>query len=53
MSQINLYEIIKQQQEQLAAMQTQIQALFAGGAEAAGERREGEVGTANMEIAKP
>jgi len=34
-------------------MQTQIQALFAGGGGAAGERREGEVGIANMEIAKP
>jgi len=29
MSQINLHEIIRQQQEQLAAMQAQIQALLA------------------------
>ena len=29
MSQINLHEIIQQQQEQLAAMQVQIQALLA------------------------
>jgi len=29
MSQINLHEIIRQQQEQLAAMQVQIQALLA------------------------
>jgi len=31
MSQLNLHEIIRQQQEQLAAMQVQIQALMAGG----------------------
>jgi len=43
MSQINLHEIIRQQQKQLAAMQVQIQALLAAGA--------GEV--ANMEVAKP
>jgi len=30
MSQINLHEIIRQQQEQLATMQAQIQALLAG-----------------------
>ena len=38
MSQINLHEIIRQQQEQLAAMQVQIQALLAaqGGAGAGG-----------------
>jgi len=29
MSQLNLHEIIRQQQEQLAAMQVQIQALLA------------------------
>ena len=45
MSQINLYEIIQQQQEQLVAMQVQIQALLAGGA--------GEAGVANIEVAKP
>ena len=32
MSQLNLHEIIRQQQEQLVAMQAQIQALMAGGA---------------------
>jgi len=31
MSQVNLHEIIRQQQEQLAMMQVQIQALLAGG----------------------
>ena len=54
MSQINLQEIIQQQQEQLVAMQVQIQALLVGGARAAGERRrEGEVGAVNIEVAKP
>ena len=51
MSQINLYEIIQQQQKQLAAIQVQIQALLAEGAEAAEERREG--GAVNIEVAKP
>jgi len=32
MSQIDFHAIIRQQQEQLAAMQAQIQALLAGGA---------------------
>jgi len=32
MSQINLHEVIQQQQQQLAAMQAQIQALLTGGA---------------------
>jgi len=36
MSQVNLHEIIRQQQEQLVAMQAQIQALLAG------EARRGE-----------
>ena len=36
MSQINLHEIIRQQQEQLAAMQAQIQALLAAGGGGAG-----------------
>ena len=54
MSQINLHEIIRQQQEQLAAMQAQIQALLAaqGGATGGG----GTVGSSlesHMEIAKP
>ena len=53
MSQINLYEIIRQQQEQLAAIQAQIQALLAGGAGVARGGRKGEVGAANMEVAKP
>jgi len=41
MSQINLHEIIRQQQEQLAAMQAQIQALLAaqGGAGAGGRSK--------------
>jgi len=52
MSQINLHEIIWQQQEQLAAMQAQIQALLAA------QRREGRetVGSnmgSHMEVAKP
>jgi len=51
MSQINLHEIIQQQQEQLVAMQAQIQVLLAGGAGAAGREGAGEV--ANIEIAKP
>jgi len=49
MSQINLQEIIQQQQEQLAAMQAQIQALLAGGAGGREERREG----GGVEVAKP
>jgi len=56
MSQYNLHTIIHQQQEQLAAMQVQIQALLA----AAGERAGGEeqaVPEVNrkyqMEVAKP
>ena len=54
MSQINLHEIIRQQQEQLAAMQTQIQALLAaqGGAGAGGEATGSNVGS-HMEVAKP
>jgi len=42
MSQLNLHEIIRQQQEQLTAMQAQIQALMAGG----------QGGTAPREIAR-
>ena len=37
----------------MAAIQAQIQALLAGGAVAAGERREGKAGTVNIEVAKP
>jgi len=48
MSQINLQEIIQQQQQQLAAIQAQIQALLAGGAGGREERREGE----GVEVAK-
>jgi len=53
MSQINLHEIIRQQQEQLAAMQAQIQALLAagGGAGAGGAAMGPNVGS-HMEVAK-
>ena len=52
MSQLNLHEIIRQQQEQLAAMQAQIQALLAaqGGVGAGGA---GPNAGAHMEVAKP
>jgi len=54
MSQLNLHEIIRQQQEQLAAMQVQIQALLAaqGGAGAGGEATGSNSGP-HMEVAKP
>jgi len=54
MSQINLHEIIRQQQEQLAAMQAQIQALLAaqGGVGAGGATTGPNVGS-HMEVAKP
>ena len=54
MSQINLHEIIRQQQEQLAAMQAQIQALLA--AQAGGAGGGGAAGSntgSHMEVAKP
>ena len=53
MSQINLHEIIRQQQEQLAAMQAQIQALLAaqGGAGGGGTER-GTTGP-KVEVATP
>jgi len=51
MSQVNLHEIIRQQQEQLAAIQAQIQALLAGGVGTAGG--EVEARTGNIEVAKP
>jgi len=51
MSQINLHEIIRQQQEQLATMQVQIQALLAGGAGRQVEREERRRG--GVEVAKP
>ena len=44
MSQLNLHEIIRQQQEQMAAMQVQIQVLMAEGA--------GREETAPREVAK-
>jgi len=56
MSQINLYEIIQQQQEQLAAMQVQIQALLATGGERTGSVERGTTGFnigSQMEVAKP
>ena len=54
MSQINLHEIIRQQQEQLAAMQVQIQALLAvqGGVGAGGAAMGSNMGS-HMEVAKP
>jgi len=53
MSQVNLHEIIRQQQEQLVAMQAQIQALLAGGA-GRGETAPREVGrSGEAEVAKP
>ena len=54
MSQINLHEIIRQQQEQLAAIQAQIQALLAaqGGVGAGGAGTGSNAGT-HMEVAKP
>ena len=51
MSQINLHEIIRQQQEQLAAIQAQIQALLAGGVGGQEGRQEGRNG--GGEVAKP
>jgi len=53
MSQINLHEIIQQQQEQLAVMQMQIQALLAaqGGAGAGGAVIGSNIGP-SMEVAK-
>jgi len=56
MSQINLYKIIWQQQEQLAAIQAQIQALLAVGGVGAGSTERGTTGSnigSQMEVAKP
>jgi len=52
--QINLHEIIRQQQEQLAAMQAQIQALLAagGGGGGIGEAERGTTGP-KVEVAMP
>jgi len=55
MSQINLHEIIQQQQEQLAAIQVQIQALLAAGGGGGGVER-GTMGSnmgPHIEVAKP
>jgi len=55
MSQINLHEIIYQQQEQLVAIQTQIQALLAA-TRGAGSTERGAMGPnteLHMEVAKP
>jgi len=51
-SQHNLHAIIRQQQEQLAAMQVQIQALIKEGAVAGREVEESNIGS-HMEVAKP
>jgi len=54
MSQLNLHEIIRQQQEQLAAMQAQVQVLLVaqGGAGAGGVAMGTNAGS-QMEVAKP
>jgi len=52
MSQINLHEIIRQQQEQLAAMQMQIQALLTAGGGGAGGEERGTTGP-KVEVATP
>jgi len=55
MSQINLHEVIRQQQEQLAAIQAQIQALLAAGGGAGGTEK-GITGSnmgPHVEVAKP
>jgi len=51
MSQVNLHEIIRQQQEQLAAMQAQIQALLVAQRGAGGEAAGSNVGS-HIEVAK-
>jgi len=53
MSQINLHEIIRQQEEQLAAMQAQIQALLAAGGGGAERGVMGSNTGPHMEVAKP
>ena len=53
MSQINLHEITRQQQEQLAAMQVQIQALLAAGGGGAERGATGSNMGPHMEVAKP
>ena len=53
MSQINLHEIIRQQQEQLAVMQAQIQALLAAQGGAGQGAATGSNAGPQMEVAKP
>jgi len=54
MSQLNFQEIIRQQQEQMAVMQAQIQALLAAVGGAGGEREAVGPNTgSHMEVAKP
>ena len=53
MSQINLHKIIRQQQEQLAAMQAQIQALLAAQGGAGQGAAMGSNAGPQMEVAKP
>ena len=53
MSQNNLHNIIQQQQEQMAAMQAQIQALLAAVGAGAGEAAAGTNVGSYMEVAKP
>jgi len=53
MSQINLHEIIQRQQEQLVAMQVQIQALLVGGGGGAEREVMGSNMGSHMEVAKP
>jgi len=52
MSQNNLHDIIRQQQEQMAAMQAQIQALLAAVGTGGGTATGANTG-AHMEVAKP
>jgi len=55
MSQNNLHDIIRQQQEQMAAIQAQIQALLAavGGGGGAGDAARGSNMGSQLEVAKP
>jgi len=53
MSQLNLQEIIRQQPEQLAVMQAQIQALLAAGGAGTGSATMGSNMGSHMEVAKP
>jgi len=53
MSQINFHKIIRQQQEQIAAMQAQIQALLEGGTRGEEGEAVARVGGEATEMAKP